>query len=240
MNSKEVIQKRNKIFTSFIVTILVIISAMIIVALTVKDYNNMTLINIILVIVLMIVSITYKNVLFGYNNMAKIARVVLTQAKPIPYKRNLMEFPSTLLKQGFQMHAKTYAYDIYYKIDIDQSLKVKSIKMMYLVLLLKDSTLDFYDKNLHDDIEKLESTFTRKTMPSKYIITAFKSYESIEKKDFTELSEVVSYQNKKHSYSQINVGLNQDDHKAYFLYSDSYNPTQYYKKGVDFIKKIIK
>lgn len=240
MNSKEVIQKRNKIFISFIVTIVIIITAMIVVAITVNDYNNMTLINIILVVVLMIVSITYKNVLFGYNNMAKIARVVLTQAKPIPYKRNLMEFPSALLKEGFQMHAKTYDYDIYYKIDVDHSLKVKSIKMMYLVLILKDSALDYYDKNLHDDIEKLESTFTKKTLPSKFIITAFKSYESIDSNITKDLSEVVSYQNKKHSYSQINVGLNQDDHKAYFLYSESYNPTQYYKKGVDFIKHIIK
>jgi hypothetical protein len=239
MNSKKVIQKRNQIFASFVVIMIILVTAIILVAILVDDSNIRSLINILLIIVLLGTSLAYRNVLLGYTNMAKIAKVVLSQSKSLPFKHNPIKNPKILKQRGFQLYTFSDSYDIYYKIDIDKSLKVKSIRMLYLVLLLKNSDVDFYDKRMHVDIQKLESTFKKREIPSKYIITAFKPYNSIDNKALTDIAEVVCYQDKRQFYSQINVGLNDEDKKAYFLYSDTYSPTMYYKLGVDFIKDII-
>jgi hypothetical protein len=239
MNSQEVIKKRNRIFFWFIVNIVVFITAMILVAVFVDDYNDMTLINIILVVILMVISVSFRNVLFGYNTMARIAKVVLNQQGPIAYHSDIINQPELFLNKGFAVHANNNAYAIYYKVDEDRTLKVKNIKLLYLVLILKHPHMDFYDKNMHDDIAKLEETFTRKTYPSKYIITAFKEVHDMNEKTIKEIGEVVSYNQKRRSFNQINVGLYKEEKKAYFLYSNQYHPSNYYKLGVEFIKDIV-
>ncbi|MFA6801373.1 MAG: hypothetical protein WCR19_04640 [Acholeplasmataceae bacterium] len=239
MSSQEVIKKRNKLFFSFIAVVIIFLTAMILVAIYVDDYNDMTLINIIIVIALMVISLFFRNILFGYNNMARIAKVVLSQGNPIKFTYNIVENPDVLLNDGFSIHANNSSYSIYYKIVVDNSLKIKNIRLLYLVLILKKPQLDFYNKNLHEDIQKLESTFQKKSRPTKYIITAFKEVHNISDTTIKEIGEVVSYSQKRQSFNQINVGLYNEDHKAYFLYSEKYNPSYYYKLGIDFIKKII-
>ncbi len=240
MDSQEVIKKRNKIFISFMIVVGVFLTAMILIAIFVQNRDNMTLINVILAVVLMIISVSYKNILFGYNNMAKIAKVILSQAKPITYRKNIIENPEIVLNKGFKVHANNKLYSILYKIDSDNALKVKRIKILSLVLILKSDKLDFYDKNLHDDIGKLEKSFTRKEFPSKYVITAFKSFDKMDDKSLKEIGEVVTYKDRRQSYTQVNVGLSKEDNKAYFLYSETSYPSIYYKIAVDFIKDIIK
>src|SRR5690606_15617243 len=103
----------------------------------------------------------------------------------------------------------------------------------------KKESLDFYDKGLHDEIAKLEVSFPKKELPTKYIILGFKEFESSNDQVIKDIGEVVSYAQNRQTYTQVNVGLIRDSKKAYFLYSDHYYPTRYYQIAVDLIFSLI-
>jgi hypothetical protein len=104
---------------------------------------------------------------------------------------------------------------------------------------LKKQSIDYYDQSLHNEISKLESTFVKREFPQKYMIIAFKEFDAINDQVIHDIGEIVSYRTNRHSYTQINVGLDKDSEKAYFLYSDIYYPTYYYKDTVDLIFELI-
>jgi hypothetical protein len=120
-----------------------------------------------------------------------------------------------------------------------KDIKVRSIYKLNIVILIKKSNLDFYDEKISEEINKLETSFSKKENPHKYVIVAFKTINNINDNILKELAEIVSYDMQRHYYTQINVGLAQDDKKAYFLYSEKYYPNVYYKEGVNLIKKLI-
>lgn len=239
MDSHEVIKKRNKILIAYLVLLALMIIAMILIAIFVDDADMMNLINVSILILMLIVTALFRSPLLGYSNMAKIAKIVLNQSKPIKFKRNIVDDPNYLISQGFTLYGNTHAYQIYQRIDELPTLKIRKITILNLAVIIKDNGLDYYDKNLHDDIQKLESTFTRKNKPTRYIITAYKSLNGMSQQDIQAIGEVVNYNLKKYAYTQINVGLNKKDHKAYFLYSDQYVPGINYKNAIEFIKKSI-
>lgn len=200
----------------------------------------MTLINVVLLLVLTGIVLYFRTTIYGYNQMARVARIILNQSEPLPYSTNMTRLKEEFLKRQYQVHADNEYYKILYFNKVDNTLKIKKFKKLFLVLLIHDRKLDFFDQNLHDDIKKLEDSFSKKEFPNKYIIMAFKTYEDIKPNQMKSIGEVVSYTTGRQSYNQINVGFNQYDHKAYFLYSDKYAPNSYYKEGVDIIKSILK
>lgn len=239
MDSHEVIKKRNKILVAYLSILTLLIIAMIFIAIFVEDRDMMNLINVSILIIILIITSFFRSPLLGYSNMAKIAKIVLNQSKPIKYKRNIVEDSTYLLSQGFTIYENTHAYQIYQRIDELPTLKIRKITILNLVVIIKANSFDYYDKNLHDDIQKLESTFTRKNKPTRYIITAYKSLEGMSQQDIHAIGEVVNYNLKKYAYTQINIGLNKKDHKAYFLYSDQYVPGINYKNAIELIKNTI-
>lgn len=239
MDSKQIIKRRNLILLSYIVVTTVFITAIVLVFTKITDYNKMTLINMVLVFALALISIAYRSTLYSYNNMARIARVTLKQSKPVAFGLNLVKQPNMLLSKGYTLYTSNDSYSVYYKHAVDDSIKIKKIYRLYIILLLKKETLDFYDKKLHDEIAKLEVSFPKKESPNKYIITAFKEFETMNEKSYHDIGEVVSYTANKNTYAQVNVGLNKNDHRAYFLYSNDYSPTLYYQLAIDLIFELI-
>lgn len=239
MNAKQIIRKRNIILIGFLLLTAVFVVAVVFVFVRVKDYNMMTLINIILIFTLTLISLIFRSTLYSYNNMVRIARVVLNQANPVNYSKNIIQNTNPLTQMGYTLYTKNDTYSLYYLHSMDERIKVKKIWQLSIVLLLKKQSTDFYDQNLHNEITKLESTFQKREFPLKYMIIAFKEFDTINDQAVHDIGEIVSYRTNRHSYTQINVGLATDSKKAYFLYSDKYYPTYYYKDTVDLIFELI-
>ena len=165
--------------------------------------------------------------------------VVLNQAKPVYYSKNIVKYPSILLEKGYSLYTTNDTYSLYYLHSIDERIKVKHIWQISIILIIKKQMTDYYDQSLHNEISKLETTFQKKEFPQKYMILAFKEYEIIDDQAIHDIGEIVSYKTNRHAYVQINVGLTLDTKKAYFLYSDTYYPTYYYKDAVDLIFELI-
>ena len=239
MNSKQVIKKRNLILIGFVLVTAIFITAITLVFIRVTDYNLMTLINIILVFVLSVISLAFRNTLYSYNNMVRIANLVLKQAKPVNYTQNIVFDQSLISPKEYTVFTKNDNYVIYYKHELDETIRVKKIWRLYIIMILKKPQLDFYDKTLHDEIAKLEVSFPKKELPTKYIILGFKEFDQVSDQVVKDLSEVVSYTQNRQTYTQVNVGLVKSMQKAYFLYSDIYYPTRYYQIAVDLIFDLI-
>ncbi|HHT38894.1 MAG: hypothetical protein RBS76_01925 [Acholeplasmatales bacterium] len=239
MNSKQVIKKYQSLVITFFSIIVIFIVAMMIVAFKVDDNEKMTMINLILMVVLLVISLLFRTVLLGYKYMAGIARVVLKQGKPINFYNNLDSIEYKLIQKGYQKYANNENYQILYYQENIVKKKVFRTKRLYVVILIKDQTIDFYDKNLHDEITALQELFPKKERANQYLFNAFKSFNNIYQEDIKALSEVVSYGAGKQFFTQINIGLNKSDKKAYFLYSDDYYPSTSYKDCVELIKTII-
>jgi hypothetical protein len=140
---------------------------------------------------------------------------------------------------GYALYTNNDLYSLYYLHSIDERIKVKRIWQLSIILILKKQSIDYYDQSLHNEISKLESTFVKREFPQKYMIIAFKEFDAINDQVIHDIGEIVSYRTNRHSYTQINVGLDKDSEKAYFLYSDIYYPTYYYKDTVDLIFELI-
>lgn len=239
MNAKQIIKKRNMVLIGFLLLTAVFVIAVILVFIKIKDYNMMTLINMVLIFTLTLISLLFRSTLYSYNNMVRIARVVLNQAKPVNYSKNIIQNSSPLTQMGYTLYTNNDLYSLYYLHSMDERIKVKKIWQLSIILILKKQSIDYYDQSLHNEISKLESTFVKREFPQKYMIIAFKEFDAINDQVIHDIGEIVSYRTNRHSYTQINVGLATDSKKAYFLYSDKYYPTYYYKDTVDLIFELI-
>jgi hypothetical protein len=239
INSKQIIKKRNIFLGIFVLITSLFIVAIALVFIRVKDYNTMTLVNIILVSGLIATSLVFRGTLYGYNNMVRIARIILNQAKPVSYTQNPVKDIKIVSNKGFKRFIETDKFSIYYTHTQDDIIKIKKIWRLTIIILINDQKLDFYDKAIHDEIAKLEVSFTKKELPSKYVILGFKEFDQIDEKAIKDVGEIVSYTNQRHTYTQVNVGLSLKELKAYFLYSDTYYPTRYYQIAIDLIFQLI-
>jgi len=239
LNSKQIIKKRNFILAIFILLTALFIVAIALVFAKIEDYNTMTLVNIILLVGLIGTSLLFRSTLYGYNNMVRIARLILFQAKPVTFTQDPINDVKLISNKGYIRFIETSKFSIYYTHTPDETIKLKKLWRLTIAILIHDDQLDFYDKAIHDEIAKLEVSFTKKELPTQYVIVAFKHYDQANEKAIKDVGEVVTYANQRHHYTQVNVGIMKKDTKAYFLYSDTYYPSRYYQIAVDLIFSFI-
>jgi len=237
-NPKEIIKKRNKLLLTAGICVTIPIIAIIILAIVIVNDNLKFGLNLGLLVLVLVIALLFRSKIYTYNNLAKIATLVLRQDKPISYIESIVTHPHKLLTQGFIQVANFERFSMYYRHSKNPSAITTKVFKIEICIIVKDSSLDFYDASIEEEIQKLENTFTRKDRPTKYIILGFKNYESVNEKILKELSEVVCYSVARFHYSQINAAFIRTEKKCYFLYSDSYNPSSYYKQGIDFIKHL--
>ncbi|MDD2575491.1 MAG: hypothetical protein PHD47_03360 [Acholeplasmataceae bacterium] len=231
MEPKRVIRRRNVYLISYLVIVAVIFTSVALVFIYIPDENISTLIALLLMIVLAILSGYFKNTITSYNNLARIAKLIIKQADAIPYSKDPFEIP--FVTRGFD---KIHANDRFTLYAVGPKEKDKNnTPLQIIVLIYKD--IDFYDKEIDEEIEKLEKTY--KKQPRRYQIIAFKQYPKIGEKEIKALGEVVSYTVYRRVFTQINIGINTENQKAYFLHSNEYSPNRNYLETVEWIKSIL-
>jgi len=217
----------------------ILVLSIIFVSIFVKDDNIMTIINISLIFILLVTSLIYRKYIFAYNNMAKIAKLIIAQDEPVNYVKNIIDNEYKLTNDSFVLYSKTDVFSIYYRNAKLENYQFKKIYQIEIVVLIRKEDYDFYSKAIEAEINKLEASIPKKERPTKYIIIEFKGITKMDDNIKKEISEIVSYKVGKQYYCQINVGLHKINKKAYFLYSNSYYPSVYYKKGIELIQKLI-
>lgn len=231
MEPKRVIRRRNAYLISYLVLVAVFFTSVALIFIYIQDENISTLVALLLMIVLAILSGYFKNTITSYNNLSRIAKLIIKQADPIPYSRDPFEIP--FVTRDFD---KIHTNDRFTLYAVGPKEKDKNnTPLQIIILLYKD--IDFYDKEIDEEIEKLEKTF--KKQPRRYQIIAFKKYSKIGDKEIKALGEVVSYTVYRRMFAQINIGINTENQRAYFLHSNEYSPNRNYLETVEWIKSIL-
>ena len=182
MNSKQVIKKYQSLVITFFSIIVIFIVAMMIVAFKVDDNEKMTMINLILMVVLLVISLLFRTVLLGYKYMAGIARVVLKQGKPINFYNNLDSIEYKLIQKGYQKYANNENYQILYYQENIVKKKVFRTKRLYVVILIKDQTIDFMIKTYTMKLLLYKSCFLKRKEQISICLTLLKVLITFTKK----------------------------------------------------------
>mgnify|MGYP001074387790 CR=1 FL=1 len=239
MNAKELIKKRNITLIIFLFVVAFFIGILVMISKLFPDYRDMSLWLLIALVVMIVVLLWFRRTLYSYNNLARIAQTILKQGEAVPYTKNPVKDDIYLKNAGYVLFSQNNDFKLLYSLDRDESYKSKKVYLLYLIIIIKNSSLDFYDKSIHEEIYKLESGFDKKKKPTRYLISAFKEFDEIDETALRSIGEVVNYKQYRQHFTQINVGLNINEHKAYFLYSKEYNPSRNYSQTIEFIQKII-
>ncbi|MDR0831563.1 MAG: hypothetical protein LBM99_01550, partial [Bacillales bacterium] len=93
---------------------LLIFTAMILIAIFVKDSTLMSFINFLLIFIALIVALSFRKPLYAYNALAKTAKLVLNQSQPLDYKINIIYQDEALIKLGYHKYVTTEDFTLYF------------------------------------------------------------------------------------------------------------------------------
>lgn len=239
MDKDQLFKKRNIYLAIFISLTILFFAAIVLVAIFVKDYQLMTLINILISVVLILVLIKFRESLYSLNTLCRIAKLETSQGPILTYKHNPFDRISYLIDDGYKVTVKNQRYTILYKVSLEKDLHRKH-KTFSVVIFIEDNTMDFYDKFIHDDIAGIEETLIKEKLnPKFYQIIAYRLMDQVSKEVIDQIAEVVNYRIKANTYTQVNVGVDVANKKAYFLYSNTYSPSTNYSDVVKNIHNMI-
>lgn len=240
MNSKTVLKKRKLYLIAFVITLLVFIGIFYLTTSKIKDYNDLTLVNLLVAIVLVVVMARFRTTLYAYNNMARTAKLIELQNSPVSFKYNLVEDRTRLLTLGYELFTKTPKFEFYTKYVLDESRKRSKVWRLSYTVVVFDNNMDFYSNEINEMIHKFEDQLDKKKMPKYYEILVYKAYPNgIPESETSMIGEIVNYYVKNVHFCQINIGLDLVSDKAYYLYSKQYSPSYNYKIAVKTIENQI-
>jgi len=156
--------KTKKFFIIHILlSILILIIAITSLVLLFKDVSLIASILLVITLILVFINIKVKNQFDYLRHETVLKNLINNQNKPYKLKNKLFDnnFYNHIEKTlSYQKYKQTNTFDLYYKIDYDDSKKSKN-KVLYSILILKNN-LPFIDNNVMKAFEDLENSFTRK------------------------------------------------------------------------------
>ena len=156
-------------------------------------------------------------------NASYLIRIRENAGEPLPIKRiKTREFLNTyLISNDYIKFVDQTDHFLYYRTKKDHIKKMLRGYILEVVVFINQDEPEFYLVSIDEEVQKLQEMFRKeKKKVEKLLITQVKFIET-------------------GIISTINVGLHLDSNKAVLLYSDTYNPSLYYKYHIDEIKKMV-
>ncbi|MDD3123444.1 MAG: hypothetical protein PHC62_08045 [Candidatus Izemoplasmatales bacterium] len=146
----------------------------------------------------------------------------------------------SLLKHGYTNYLNKSDFAIYYK--ITKSLSKRTFiktNVIEIICIVRNNKLDFYANEIEKEFKNLWMKFEKDNRLNKQVIIQFKKYDSYTEVIKADLDRIISYKEGDNYLVNINCGYFTENKSIYYLHSDRYYPSVYYKKAVDTIKEII-
>lgn len=199
-----------------------------------------------IVIVLLLLLITgmlmFKPRLVYYQEIFAYYKLKDKQDPPIKFKYSLFSqsFSDKLLEDGFLRSYSNESFTLYSKYAKDRKEFHLKRSMLIVFVIIKDESMDYQERKIIQRINKLEDAlYKEKKRIFNYTVFVAKEGPKLTN-EIKESCDNVSF-SKVGSRSIININLffETSSNSSYFLYSDSYSPSIYYRFAVGLLKDII-
>lgn len=227
---------------SKLLLILLIVLSLITVTLGVTALINIqtTISTILVVIMVILLLIIWKlRGVYQINNMEhKYAILQNKKEASIKIGKEIVSakwIETIIHKYDYQTHIKHENYHLLYRFEKEKGRK--KAETLFIVVWIKDQSISFESINLAKDIASLEKNIYKTKKYKHRIILQFKNGRA-SGKELKEADKVFYFQQNRINFVLINCLFDQKNKSLYFLHSNQFYPTTYYKYGVDEIKKI--
>lgn len=185
------------------------------------------------VLVFFVLVFFFKTKLDTLNLRQKYLKLKESKAKPIKVNKDFLEkLPLNLDKHNFKLQSSTLDFNLYLK-------QNEPNRGLEIVFTLKNPDLDFLNPLLDTEIKKAVTKFGQKRI-SYLTCLVFKACEAHTKDAELKADNVVFLKNKGFNFTSINITYFQNEQTLYFLHSDKYFPSVYFKQASEFILTLTK
>ena len=175
-------------------------------------------------------------------NASYLIKIKEHAGDPLTIKRlKTKEFLNTyLVNNDYIKFTEADNHFLYYRAKKDHIKKMLRGYILEIVIYINQDEPEFYLESIDEEIQKLQEMFRKeKKKVEKLLITQFKYVDDLDENVKQQIREIVFMRSQSGIISTINVGLHLDSNKAVLLYSDTYNPSLYYKYHIELIKKLV-
>lgn len=141
--------------------------------------------------------------------------------------------------QGFINYRSHGSYHMFYKID-DGINEKRSQRTLFVILLIMDEKISFENQQMSNLINGLEKTISKKKRYKNRVIYQFKSGQKFTQEKSKSTNYILFANQNSYNIVLINLYYFIEDNVAYFVHSNKFPPTDYYKFATETIIKLIK
>lgn len=206
------------------------------------DENYQVLISMILLLLLLVGMMMFRPRLMYYKESLMYYRLKEKQDPSITMKQSPIskEFSNKLINEGFTKSSSSDSFTMYTKYLKDRKQFHLKRSMLMVFILIKTEKTSYQDKEIIKQINLLEdSLYKEKKRIFNYTVFIAKEGPTLtpqiqESCDYVSFSKVGA-----RSIVNINLFYEINSKSCYFLYSDSYSPSSYYRFAVQVLTKLI-
>jgi len=239
----EIIRKKQRqLFISFLLTIALFIGLIIGLFLTSWSIDLKLSLLLVSLIVMLVVLFWFKPRLFYYDQQYGFLKMKSLQGKPLSTSFDLssQQWVLHLRKKNFTVFASNEAYAVFHRFTRDATNFLTKRPMLEIIAILYKDSMNYHDQEISKIINLIEDDYLRRKVKfTNYTILQIKFGDDITK-DIEQAADQVVFDNQAGRHiTVVNGYFIKNQKEVYFLYSDFYTPTAFYRHGIELMKELI-
>lgn len=238
-----IIRKKYRILMfEFFITVAVAIALAIVIAITSWSLDLKLSLVLVLLIILFIILLWFKPRLFYYSQQFAFVRLKINQNPPVITDYDLSKgiWIAELIKRNFTIFCDSDAFTLVYRITKNTRQTIIHQPMLEIVVLIKKASMTYTEQIITKTINRLEDDCAKRKLSYRnYSIFLIKTGSPLTETENDLVDQVVFERQNGHNIVAINGFYDEETHKLYFLHSDQFYPTVYYKYAVDLLLSLI-
>lgn len=239
----EIIRKKQRqLFITFILTILFFVGLIIGLFMTSWAMDLKLSLLLLSLIMMLVVLFWFKPRLFFYDQQYGFLKMKSLQGKPLATSHDLssQQWVAHLRKKNFTIFASNEAYAVFHRFTRDATNFLTKRPMLEIIAVIYKDDMPYHDKEISKIINLIEDDYLRRKVKfTNYTILQIKYGEVITKEIENEADQVVFDNQAGRHITVVNGYYMTKQKEVYFLYSDFYTPTAFYRHGIDLMKEIL-
>jgi len=235
-------KKQRQLFISFLLTIGLFISLIIGLFLTSWSMDLKLSLLLISLIIMLFVLFWFKPRLFYYDQQYGFLKMKSLQGKPLTttFDISSQQWVLHLRKKNFTVFASNESYAVFHRFTRDATNFLTKRPMLEIVTVIYKETMPYHDKEISKMINLIEDDYLRRKVKfTNYTILQMKFGDEMSTEIEKEADQVVFDNQAGRHITVVNGYYIKKQKEVYFLYSDFYTPTAFYRHGVDLMKELL-
>jgi len=238
----EMRKKHRRLFIGFMLTIVVFATLTVLVLTTSWTTNVKMSVFLILLILLLVATVWFRPRLYFHAMQMSYEKLKEHPHLPIVTKHDLSNrsWLTYLTKRSFKLFIENESHVVFHRFTQDPKNFVTKNPMLEIIILIRESKMDFDNLNITKTINMLEDDYrVKKVKFTNYSLIQIKYGDPITDEMQEKVNQVVFDRQNGSHITVINGYYETETKKLYFLHSKKYVPSLYYKYVVDLFKSIV-